>query len=135
MNNYAGRKDFEQLDIDCANELREAGITVATLPEYFRGRNSEVPTTVLGDLHGWNFERAWYYWIAKGPGIPLVDATELHKYYGKDARVNGDCTRPSPLERFKGLACGSYHVDTQEGLNALAATIRRIVNTATALKA
>ena len=34
---------------------------------------------------------------------------------------------PSPLEWFKGLAVGSYHVDSPEGLKALADTIKKIV--------
>ena len=130
MNNYAGRKDFEALDADCAKELEEAEIKVYKMSKCLRGRNTEVATIVLGSLHGWSFERAWYYWTAKGPGIPLAQAMELHAKHGKVVRVNGDCTGPSPLDQFRGLACGSYHVDTQEGLNALASTIRQVVDDA-----
>ena len=110
-----------------ASELEMAGINVER-HEFLRRRNNEVQTAVIGSLHGWSFERGWYYWIAKGPGIELDAAEKLHSEHGRSVRVDGHCGCPSPLEWFKGLACGAYHVDDQEGLNALAATIRELVS-------
>ena len=122
MNNYAGMSDKDE---EIASELREAGIEVE-LHELFRDQG-EVKTAVIGILFQWSFRRAWYYWVAKGPGIPPMYADKLHEEYGKEVRVDGNCTCPSPKEQFKGFAVGHYHVDTQRGLNALAHTIRKIV--------
>ena len=90
----------------------------------------EVPTKIIGSLHRWTFRRAWYYWTAEGPGIPPSYANELYKTHGTQVRVDGDCGCPSPLKIFKGFAVGDYHVDTQEGLIALADTIRKIIEEA-----
>lgn len=124
MKNYAGRADVDE---ELAAELTAAGIPVCRMPEILRKHNGEVETIVIGDLHGWGFKRAWYYWVCEGPGIEVEAAERLHAAHGKVVRVAGHCGCPSPREWFKGLACGSYHVDTQEGLSALAATIRSLV--------
>lgn len=108
-----------------AAELEKAGITIER-HEMFRNQG-EVSTAVVGTLHGWLFKRAWYYWTAEGPGIELAAAEALHEQHGNSVRVDGHCGCPSPREWFKGLACGNYHVDDQEGLNALAETIRSLV--------
>jgi len=121
MNNYAGRSDK---DFEISAELMGAGIKIHKL-EFLRDRG-EVKTSVSGSLFLWSFERAWYYWVAQGPGIPPKYANELHEKFGKDVRVDGHCGCPSPKEWFKGFAVGHYHVDTQEGLNALADTIRKV---------
>lgn len=123
MKNYAGQNE----DAAIAKELEEAGISVVKIPERLRGQNSEVKTVIQGELYLWGFERAWYYWIAEGPGIPPNYAEEIHKKFGKVVRVGGHVDGPSPKEWCGGFAVGLYHVDTQEGLNALADTIRQIV--------
>ena len=124
MKNYAGRKDLPQLDEDCRLELEEAGIP-SVLYDALRSEG-EVPSATIGNLHGWTFHRAWYYWVAKGPGIPPEPAMRLHESHGKEVRVEGHCGCPSPLEWNKGFATGSYHVDTQEGLKALADCIKSV---------
>jgi hypothetical protein len=91
-------------------------------------RSLEVITSVTGTLHDWQFTRAWRYWICKGPGIPLKYAEILHNNYGQTVRVDGNCTCPSPGEKYKGFACGYYHVDDAVGLKALADCIKAIVN-------
>ncbi len=126
--NYAGRSDVDE---DLANELILAGIKVEKLPEFCRKSNGEVETIIVGTLHGWTFRRAWYYWVCDGPGIPLDAAMKLHAAQGNKVRVDGNCGCPSPLERFKGLGTGFYHVDTQIGLKALADTIKEVVEQAT----
>lgn len=120
--NYAGRSD---IDDELIAELESAGITHAKLPEMMR-KNNEVKTVIIGDMHGWGFERAWYYWRADGPGIPCDVATELHEKFGTEVRVAGHCGCPSPLEWYHGFAVSNYHVDTPEGLKALADVIKRI---------
>lgn len=129
--NYAGRSD---VDIPLEEELELAGIFVERLPECCRKDRGEVKTIVIGTLHGWSFERFWYYWVCKGPGIPIDAAMKLHEKYGKVVRVDGHCGCPSPLERFKGLGTGSYHVDTLRGLKALADTIREVVEKANVIQ-
>jgi len=123
MNNYAGRDDIDE---ELTIELTTAGIPVVLLPEMLRKSQGEVKSIVLGDFYGWEFTRAWYYWVATGPGIPPVEAEALHAMHGKVVRVAGHCGCPSPLKWYKGFAVPMYHVDTQEGLNALAAVIRTI---------
>lgn len=122
MKNYAGVKDCDE---GIRKELEEAGIKVYNF-EYLRTKG-EVPTSVMGVLEPWSFHRAWYYWIAEGPGIPLKEAEELYEKFGKVVRVGGSAGSPSPKEFYKGFGVGCYHVDTQEGLNALADTIRKIL--------
>ena len=97
------------------------------LADLLRSGSGEVKTSVRGILHGWVFERAWYYWAAKGPGIEVEAAERLHATNGKAVRVDGHCGCPSPREWFKGLACGFYHVDDAEGLRALADCIKGLV--------
>lgn len=109
------------------SELRQAGITVSDLRFPVRG---EVPTETYGSLSMWGFERAWYYWVAKGPGLPVEVAERLHVTHGTVVRVDGHCGCPSPREWFKGFGVGCYHVDTQEGLNALADAIRSVYDPA-----
>lgn len=122
MINLAGTSTPEA-DVVCAEELKAAGIEVHLLPVL--GRN-EVETHVIGSVGPWGFRRAWYYWVATGPGIPPAIATLLHAKHGKAVRVNGHCGAPSPQEQNGGFAVGIYHVDIQDGLNALAAVIREI---------
>ena len=98
-----------------------------TLPTCCAEPVGEVKTSVIGVLHGWQFKRAWYYWVASGPGIEVEAAERLHATHGQSVRVDGHCGCPSPREWFKGLACGSYHVDDAEGLRALADCIKTLV--------
>jgi hypothetical protein len=107
----------------CEAELQAAGIEAQKLSYKFNG---EVPAGVVGSLHGWGFRRAWYYWVADGPGIPLEAAERLHETHGQQVRVNGHCGCPSPREYLHGFACGKYHVDGPDGLKALADTIRSV---------
>ena len=123
LGNLAGREK-KVSDIVCFDELTTAEIEVVRLPFSLKG---EVETDVIGSLGPWKFERAWRYWVAEGPGIPPEIAEELHSEYGQHVRVDGHCGCPSPTEWFKGFAVGSYHVDTQEGLKALADVIKKVL--------
>ena len=132
--NKAG--DHADTDDVLRAELRAAGIQTlqeaeGKPPEYMadmlRRNSGEVKTSVIGVLHGWEFKRAWYYWMASGPGIEVEAAERLHAAHGQTVRVTGHCGCPSPREWFKGLACGGYHVDDSEGLRALVDCIRALV--------
>jgi len=133
MKNLAGET---KAGLHILKELGEAGIEVVE-GEKSRG---EVPHTLAGKLADWNFSRAWYYWVANAEeGLPLEVATELHnrKYtangkrqletYGQVIRVAGHCGCPPPEEWLNGNGrIDSYHIDSQEGLNALAGAIRSL---------
>ncbi len=123
LENLAGREK-EETDAQCIDELESAGIKVNHLPF---DRDGEVNTSILGSVSPWSFERAWRYWVAKGPGIPPEIAEELHSEYPLHVRVDGHCGCPSPTEWHKGFAVGLYHVDTQEGLKALADVIKKVL--------
>lgn len=125
--NYAGRSN---VDDALQAELEAAGIRAERLPEILRPSRGEVKSIVLGALHGWHFSRAWYYWIAQGPGLPPQYADPLHATYGTDVRVSGHCGCPSPFEQFKGLAVGLYHIDGPQGLLALADALKACVGDA-----
>ena len=90
----------------------------------FRGMSGEVKTSIWGVLHGWQFRRNWYYWVAEGPGIEAEVAKVLNDQFGEVVRVDCYAGGRCPIQYYKGLACGCYHVDTPEGLKALADTIK-----------
>lgn len=125
---------YQEVDDAVKTELSLAGLSFAHLGEANEGaidmgddfRTDEVPTSIKGFWHHWKFERAWYYWRASGAGIPPDIAEEFHKTWGRQVRVGGDCTCPSPLEYCEGFAVDSYHIDTQEGLNAFMALLNKI---------
>jgi hypothetical protein len=131
--NRAG--DHADTDDILRAELKAAGIPTlqeaeGQPPEFMadllRRTSGEVKTSVRGCLHGWEFERAWYYWMCSGPGIEIAAAQRLQDEFGQTVRANGDAACRGPRFWFKGLACGSYHVDDAEGLKALADTIREL---------
>lgn len=93
------------------------------LADILRSQSGEVKSSVVGMLHGWTFKRAWYYWVAEGPGIDFERSMNLWRSHGMEVRASGDCACRSPVMWYKGMACGLYHVDTSEGLKALADTI------------
>lgn len=113
------------VDRTVSAELAQAGIPPEGL-EALRRFNGEVPTKYVGSLYGWGFKRAWYYWVADGPGIPPDVAEYFHQTWGQEVRVAGHCGCPSPIEWFHGFAVGSYHIDTQAGLNAFANLLRSL---------
>lgn len=122
---------FDQFNWDSRNSETPKNYTLETWQEshyatLFRNSSGEVKTSITGFLYGWKFERAWYYWTATGPGIPPDAAMKLHETHGKDVRVAGHCGCPSPLEWYKGMAVPNYHIDTPDGLKALADLIRSI---------
>lgn len=124
MRNIAGAP-IEEADEQCRTELRAAHIQ-ATKMSFVR--DGEVKTHYVGSLDptGWGFQRAWYYWVATGPGIPLAEAEEFDKQWGEVVRASGDCACRGPRFWNKGFGTGNYHIDTQDGLEAFAALVRRI---------
>lgn len=131
--NLARRKPFEDSDVafvtsTCEQELVAAGCDVSMLP--VDAQHSEVPNMALGVFGMWVFQRRWYYWTAKGPGIPVEVAERLHSSHGRQVRVDGHCMCPSPQEWFKGFGVGSYHVDSPAGLKALVDALRSVYDPA-----
>jgi hypothetical protein len=124
MKNAAG--DYK-CDEYIRKELEEAKIPYVELEVFRHGK--EVPSALIGDLHGWVFRRAWRYWVARSERTVLLFqyAEPLHEKYGNEVRVDGHCCCPSPKEWLNqpwhiGVNC--YHVDTQDGLNALVKAIK-----------
>src|ERR1700738_906545 len=118
-------KEDPEVDGFIVRELTEAGIKAEGPHDWLRKRG-EVPSSYIGLAYMWSFTRAWYYWIAKGPGIPADKAEEFHQKWGTQVRVDGHCGCPSPLQWHHGFAVGHYHIDTQEGLSAVAALLKSI---------
>lgn len=89
-------------------ELIAAGINIVPKD----GLGGEVPTTLVGELAGWQFFRAWYYWIAiaiaPNRGLPIDDAERLYQEHGKEARAGGDCACRPPITWAR------YYRDTKQ---------------------
>jgi len=125
MQNLAGNKECDKFILE---ELELAGIKPVHLS--FASRD-EVPASVIGELDGWEFRRAWYYWVAKSHSGTLLlfkYADPLHEKHGKDVRVSGYCGGIAPREWYKFPFCigvDSYHVDSVIGLKALADAIKQ----------
>lgn len=117
---------IEDNDKVLRTELELAGIHV----EYFKNLfdNDEVKTGVMGTLYRWNFQRQWTYWAATGnhAGLPPEVADRLYATHGVTVRVDGYGTGEDPRQRLRGLAPAYYHVDTLEGLKALADAIKGV---------
>jgi len=86
----------------------------------------EVPTSIIGVQSRWSFRRAWYYWVAEGPGIPPDIAEKFHQTWGGEVRTAGFAGGISPLKWCEGFAVDSYHIDSQDGLNAFVALLKSI---------
>jgi hypothetical protein len=108
-----------------AAELEAAGITVKKYT-WMLDHSGEVRTSVVGSLGPWDFKRAWYYWVCKGPGIPLDVAKKLDSEHGKTVRASGDCACRGPEFWNEGFGTSDYHVDSPEGLAALAEAIKSV---------
>jgi hypothetical protein len=130
--NYAGRDD---VDAQLIKELADAGIGYISM-NMFREQSGEVVTSVRGELKidpgmprlVWGFTRLWYYWSAEGygAGIPLEYARKLQATHGEVVRVGGYAGGRDPGDWNRGFAIDKYHVDTAEGLKALADTIKQV---------
>lgn len=123
--NLATHEFDGKTDKDVAKELKTAGIPVMYLPSYM---NTEVKTRYIGVLNGFIFIRAWRYWQCNG-NMPLEIAEELHKTSeGMGIRAGGHADDLSPetmcvqIDGSKFVDC--YHIDTPEGLAALASCIK-----------
>ena len=120
MKNYAGQIVKQEL----IDELTLAGIYAHDFG--FLINDGEVKSPIRGIIGAWGFTRAWYYWVAEGAGIPIEDANGLNEYYSETVRVGGYAGGRKPIEESMGFGIGSYHIDTQEGLKALADLIKSI---------
>ena len=133
FNNYAGRSD---VDKELQSELYLAGIDYKVYD--FLKDQREVKSGVIGEITpcsdmprcGWTFRRAWTYWVAEGQGIPPTYAKKLFDSYGDTVRVEGNGCAYDPYKYNKGFAVGLYHVDSLEGLKALADTIKQVAKDA-----
>lgn len=120
---------IEDVSDICEAELRAAGIAPYRFG-FLLSEQSEVPSKVVGQFGMWGFKRAWYYWAAEGPGLPVEIAEKLHASHGSQVRVAGHCGCPSPREWFKGFGVDSYHIDGPDGLRALVDALRSVYDPA-----
>jgi hypothetical protein len=124
--NLAG---IDECDVTIKKELDEAGLSYEEFDTIFSG---EVPTKLIIIYNGWIFYRAWKYWKAyanTGNTLLFKYANELYESNTDDVRIYGSCDCPSP-DRIKSISpwtigIGSYHIDTQNGLNNLVKAINK----------
>jgi hypothetical protein len=124
MRNLAGVSDCDEY---IRSELRRACIDIHTVQK----GNTEVPYTLIGKLGEFEFKRAWYYWVVKGP-VPLEVAKELYEHPEGRATVRsgGDCAKRPPEtwvceingEKYVDV----YHIDGQAGLLLFAQKIKKM---------
>jgi hypothetical protein len=124
MRNLAGDKNCDEY---IRRELTHARINIVErkLPAV-----GEVRYKLTGELHGWTFERRWYYYSCKG-AMPIEKARDLwNDPLGRDdVRVDGHCGCPSPDESWEAKETGlvhTYHVGSEAGLRLLADAIREV---------
>lgn len=90
MENLAGQENCDRVIF---SELTKARVNVV------EGEKStgEVPFKLTGELNGFTFRRAWYYYVVSGD-MPLRVAYELYKdpIGVSDVRVDGHCMCPPP---------------------------------------
>jgi hypothetical protein len=85
MKNLAGNKLCDAYIIE---ELCLAGIPIVYSNDI---SDSEVSYSCTGELNGFRFQRAWYYWVVIG-NMPLLYAKELYdNYKDLNIRVIGHC--------------------------------------------
>jgi len=97
-------------------ELTAAGIPIFPSPEPIQG---EVPTSRIGRLNGWEFTRAWVYWIARGR-MPLNTARIIYKFGCREIRCGGDCTAPAPDTKVEYIAPDGREIVTAEDMDLFA---------------
>ncbi len=94
MKNLAGDQRCDGIIV---RELLEAGINI--IPRDDVGQ-SEVPSTLFGEVAGWRFFRAWSYWMASpispNRGLALEKANSLYSKWGNEIRAGGDCACREP---------------------------------------
>ena len=115
MINLAGRPIVEAT-LTARDELNAAGVPL-TIVDPGRG---EVQSMAGGELHGWTFDRRWYYWAAHTTTnpVPADIATRAWTSAG-DARINGHCGNPAVAGPVY-----SYHIDSAIGLALVVRAIR-----------
>ena len=121
MKNLAGDKDC---DAEIITELSTAGIFLKQI----KSENREVPASVDGIFGGWEFKRACCYWIAKAPygsGISIAAVRMFNNIWRDVVRVNGRAGGIA-TEELHTPTIHTYHIDTQEGLNAFVCLLRAL---------
>ncbi len=92
MRNLAGAHYCDGVILE---ELAQAGLTAIVVPK--DEVHSEVPYTLEGRMWGFEFRRAWYYWVVIGR-VPIEAAREMYDdpVGRKSVRAGGNCTCPEP---------------------------------------
>lgn len=126
MPNLARRDPDPRVDERIKIELTRARIDLRELDHDERKR-SEVPATIGGRIGAFTLQRAWMYWVVKGP-MPLDAARALYAdpIGADDVRVAGHCGCPPPDEWARDGFVDSYHIDSVAGLRLFADAVRNL---------
>lgn len=79
--------------------------------------------SVEAELFGWQFSRAWYYWIAastRGEPVTAEEAVRLDEALGSVLRVDGFAGGQRPIGPV-----GGYHIDRPDALAALVESLKK----------
>lgn len=102
------------------HQMSRAGICA-----FYEGQENDIEEVQVASVgakaHGWEFRRAWYYWVCQTSTnpIPRTEAEKLNAKWGDQVRFDGYSGGKNP--NGPGTA---YHVDTLEGLQALLDVIK-----------
>lgn len=110
MENFATREYDSQIDEKVKDELEIANIPYIVLPGYM---TTEVKTKYIGMMNGFQFYRAWTYWICVGD-MPLHDAEFIYENY-KNLNIRA------------GGHCGNVHPETQSYNPIYDAELRKLI--------
>lgn len=107
-------------------ELAKARIPAWSVKKTSHG---EVKSTIVGILQSHDqdvvFDRLWYYWtVTLRRPLPVPMAQTLNDRCGSSVRLNGGACIEGDVFRHCQQGAYSYHVDSQEGLNALVVALR-----------
>src|SRR5262249_41551483 len=121
MINLAGT-DSNVSNLMLKAELGKAALTALQIEPT---REREVPATIIGYYNNGKGQelfltRAWTYWCASlRQPMPYEMATAFHEKWGNVVRVDGYAGGMKPGKS----GVYSYHIDTQDGLNAFVAEV------------
>lgn len=113
---------FENLAGTGNSEAARAELVAAGIPVVTFARYGECKVDVIGVLHGWVFDRRWYYWSASastGSEIDTASASVVRfdDEHGARVRAHGYAGGGA---LSMGPSVRTFHIDTADGLLAFA---------------
>lgn len=104
------------------SEAARAELVAAGIPVVAFARYGECKVDVIGVLHGWVFDRRWYYWAASSATGSEIDtaAASVVRFddeHGASVRAHG-YAGGGALSMCESVC--TFHIDTADGLRAFA---------------